>query len=389
MPSNTAAWITGRYAQLEVGPAPYPTPGPDQVVVRGHAVAVNPLDWVIQVAGPVAYRWLRYPTVLGSDVSGEVVEVGSAVTRFAVGDRVLGHAVGTDQDSNSPAEGTFQQYTVLLERMTSPIPDTLTHERAAVLPLALSTASAALFQSDLLGLRHPTVDAERTGEVVLVWGGSTSVGSNAIQLAVAAGYDVVTTASPHNSAHVLALGASEVFDHHSPTVVADLVAALAGRTVVGAVAIGSTSLPACVQVVAASTGRKLVVAASTPVSFEGLGEADRPRFALPRTMLRVAGKTIAQQVRARRAGVRTPFVFGTSVKHNEVSTAVYRDFLPAALAEGRYVASPEPLVVGTGLECLQEAMDVQRRGVSARKVVVSLAPDRGRPTGLRRAGPRS
>ncbi|GAB4081007.1 zinc-binding alcohol dehydrogenase family protein [Modestobacter muralis] len=373
MPSNTAAWITGKYAQLEVGPAPYPTPGADQVVVRGHAVAINPLDWVIQVAGPVAYRWLRYPTVLGSDVAGEVVEIGSAVTRFAVGDRVLGHAVGTDQDSTSPAEGTFQQYTVLLERMASPIPDTLTYERAAVLPLALSTASAALFQTDLLGLRHPTASPERTGEVLLVWGGSTSVGSNAVQLAVAAGYDVVSTASPRNHEHVRSLGAGQVLDHSSPTVVADLIAALAGRTVVGAVALGATSLPACVQVVAASTGRKVVVAASTPVSFEGLGDADRPRLALPRTMLRLVGKTVAQQVRARRAGVRTPFVFGTSLKHNEVSTAVYRDFLPAALAEGRYVAAPEPLVVGSGLECLQEAMDVQRRGVSARKVVVTLA----------------
>jgi len=372
MPSNTAAWIPRKYGRLEVGPAPYPTPGPDQVVVRSRAVAVNPLEWVIQVAGPVAYRWLSYPTVLGSDVAGEVVEVGSAVTRFAVGDRVLGHAVGTDEDSNSAAEGTFQQYCVVLERMASPIPDTLSYESAAVLPLAVSTAASALFQDDLLGLRHPTADPERTGEVVLIWGGSTSVGSNAVQLAVAAGYDVVSTASPKNYDHVRALGASQVLDYNSPTVVADLIAALAGRTVVGAIAFGATALPACVQVVAASTGREFVVAASTPVSFEGLGEPDRPRFALPRTMLRVGVKTVAQQLQARRAGVTTKFVFGTSLKHNEVSTAVYRDFLPAALAEGRYVATPEPLVVGAGLEHVQEALDVQRRGVSARKVVVTL-----------------
>ena len=51
MPTNTAAWIKTRKAPLEVGPAPYPVPGPDQIVVRGHAVAINPLDWVIQVAG--------------------------------------------------------------------------------------------------------------------------------------------------------------------------------------------------------------------------------------------------------------------------------------------------------------------------------------------------
>jgi NADPH:quinone reductase-like Zn-dependent oxidoreductase len=80
-------------ARLEVGPAPYTSPGEDQIVVRNHAVAIDPLDWIIQVDGNLAYRWLKYPTVLGSDVAGEVVEVGRAVTRFRVGDRVLGHAV--------------------------------------------------------------------------------------------------------------------------------------------------------------------------------------------------------------------------------------------------------------------------------------------------------
>ncbi len=58
MPTNTAAWTRARSAQLEVGPAPYTAPGPDQLVVRNQAVAVNPLDWLIQVAGSVVYRWL-------------------------------------------------------------------------------------------------------------------------------------------------------------------------------------------------------------------------------------------------------------------------------------------------------------------------------------------
>jgi NADPH:quinone reductase-like Zn-dependent oxidoreductase len=90
MPTNTAAWINAKRAKLEVRPAPYTSPGDDQIVIRNYAVAINPLDWIIQVAGNVAYRWLKYPTVLGSDVAGEVVEVGKAVTRFRVGDRVLG-----------------------------------------------------------------------------------------------------------------------------------------------------------------------------------------------------------------------------------------------------------------------------------------------------------
>ena len=372
MPTNTAAWITDRYARLEVGPAPHPVPTTDQVVVRNHAVAVNPLDWVIQLVGPLAYRWLDYPTVLGSDVAGEVVEVGAAVTRFRVGDRVLGHAVGTDKDSNRAAEGGFQQYTAVLERLAAPIPDALPYESAAVLPLGLSTAACALFQSDQLALQHPSATAEPTGETVLVWGGSTSVGSNAVQLAVAAGYEVVSTASPRNADLVRSLGAAEVFDHHSPTVVQDLVAAFTGRTLAGAVAIGNGSTEPCVDVVRSCRGRRAIAITSTPVSFAGLGEPDRGRLAVPRVMTRLAAATAATAVRARLRGITATFVFGTTLKANEVSAAVYRSFLPAALAEGRYVAAPEPLVVGTGLACVQEAMDVQRKGVSARKVVVSL-----------------
>jgi len=57
---------------------------------------------------------------------------------------------------------------------------------------------------------------------------------------------------------------------------------------------------------------------------------------------------------------------------NEVSRVIYEDFLPRALAEGRYVAAPDPFVVGKGLDSIQAGFDVQMKGVSARKVVVSL-----------------
>ncbi len=374
MPTNSAAWMRAKYGQLEVGPAPYTPPGKNQIVVRNHAVAINPLDWIIQVAGPVAYRWLTYPTVIGSDVAGEVVEVGEAVTRFRVGDRVLGHAVGTDKDSNTAAEGAFQEYTVVLERMAAAIPDTLSYESACVLPLTVSTASSGLFQKDQLGLKHPSANADPTGETVLIWGGSTSVGSNAIQLAVAAGYDVITTASPRNVDYVTSLGASQVFDYNSPAVVQDIVAAFQGRTLAGALAIGTGSAELCVDVVHACAGGKFVSIASTPVSFAGLAGEDRPRFALPRLLARLVAANVSLQMRTRPRGISSKFIFGTSLKDNEVSTAIYQDFLPSALAEGRYTAAPEPSVVGHGLRDVQNALDIQRKGVSAQKVVVSLAP---------------
>jgi NADPH:quinone reductase-like Zn-dependent oxidoreductase len=373
MPTNTAAWIKAKKARLDVGPAPYTAPGDDQIVIRNHAVTINPVDWIIQVAGNLAYRWLTYPTVLGSDVAGEVVEVGKAVTRFRVGDRVLGHAVGSDKDSNRAAEGGFQLYTVVLERLAAPIPDTMAFEDAAVLPLGVSTAACGLFQKDQLGLRYPTANATPTGETLLVWGGSTSVGSNAIQLAAAAGYEVITTSSPRNFEYVKSLGASQVFDYNSPGVVADIIAAFEGRTLAGAIAFGTTSAPACVRIVGACRkGNKFVSIGSPPVSFESLGDEGRGRFELARLALRFVTSNVALQVSARRRGVRSKYIFGTTLKANEVSAAIYRDFLPDALAEGRYLAAPKPSVVGHGVGDFQQAMDIQLKGVSASKVVVSL-----------------
>jgi threonine dehydrogenase-like Zn-dependent dehydrogenase len=97
MPSNTAAWFPAKYARLEVGPAPSTAPATHEIVVRNHAIAINPVDWAIPRLGGVGFGWIEPPTVLGSDVAGEVVEVGAEVSRFKVGDRVFGQALGASK----------------------------------------------------------------------------------------------------------------------------------------------------------------------------------------------------------------------------------------------------------------------------------------------------
>jgi NADPH:quinone reductase-like Zn-dependent oxidoreductase len=203
-PQNMALWLPKARGRFEVGPAPYIEPAADEVVVRAHAIAVNPIDAAPGFAYRVILPWLTFPAVVGSDVAGEVVEVGSEVTRLRPGDRVVGHAAGIERNRNRAAEGAFQLYVVLMQHMVAPIPDDLSFERAAVLPMAVSTAASGMFQQDQLALRLPTTDPKDRGETVVVWGGSTSVGSNAIQLARHAGYRVVATASPHNFDYSLA-----------------------------------------------------------------------------------------------------------------------------------------------------------------------------------------
>ena len=335
--NNLAAWQRRPGEPLSIGPTERPAVAPGEILVRNQAVAINPLDYILQ--DMAALPWLDYPVIAGSDVAGTVVAVGEGVDRFAVGDRVLGQAVGTTV--NQPAQGAFQQHTVVLAHMAAPIPDGMAATSAAVLPLGIGTAASGLYQSHHLGLRHPSADPQPRGETLLVWGASSSVGCNAVQLATASGYEVIATASPHNDTMVRGLGAGQVIDHGDPDVVEHVVAALRGKTLVGAFH-ATGNLAHTFEVMRQVEGRRFVTV-TLPLQMEP-----------PET-------------------VEAAAIAGTSLRDDEVGPMIYRDFLPAALASGRYVAAPPPKVVCRGLEAFQHAVDAQRAGVSGSKLVVDLS----------------
>ncbi|MEV1170627.1 zinc-binding alcohol dehydrogenase family protein [Nonomuraea sp. NPDC049784] len=349
---NTALWLPKRGARFEVGPAPYTPPAANEVVVRVRAIAVNPIDGIPGLLYRLALPWLTFPAVVGSDVAGEVVETGSGVTRLRPGDRVLGHAFGVEKSQNRAAESAFQHYVVLMQHMVAPIPDSLPFTQAAVLPLALSTASTGLFQQDHLGLAIPgepdlSNPVDRS-ETVLVWGGSTSVGANAIQLARNAGYQVVATASPHNFDYVRSLGAAEAVDRSSPTSVEEIVERIGGSPLAGTLAIGSRSLTKTITIAARTAGSKRIASAQ------------------PALFTRITGR------HARRLGVRVSSIWGGTLKDNEVGPAIYVSFLPTALSTGAYRAAPDATVVGHGLAHIPDALQQLKNGVSAKKLVVTL-----------------
>jgi NADPH:quinone reductase-like Zn-dependent oxidoreductase len=103
MPKNEAAWLVAEHEPLEVKVAPYTEPRAGEILVKNHAVAVNPVDWMIQYLGKRLFSWIEYPFVLGSDLAGEVVAVGSDVTHVKVGDRVLAMAAGAAKQRNRAA----------------------------------------------------------------------------------------------------------------------------------------------------------------------------------------------------------------------------------------------------------------------------------------------
>lgn len=351
-PSNQAAWLVGdKVSPLEVREAPYPVPEPNEIVIETRAVAINPVDYGVQLMGSNLFPFLTYPKICGMDLAGIVKEVGAGVTRFKAGDRVLAESDVLKKN----AGGAFQLYVVAQENMASHFPANVSFEQACVLPACLAVAAVGMFDKDMLALELPTLNPKPNGKTLLVWGGSTSVGSNGIQLGVAAGYEIITTCSPHNFEYVKKLGAAYAFDYNSPTVIPDILEVFEGKESAGALAIGNLS----------SAGIGVASGKAGKACLEIVSKAKGTKFVSLTMPVRFVEDSIPE-------GVGAKFVLGSSLKDNELGAKIFEDFLPKTLEEGRYLFAPEPLVVGKGLENIQEAYEVLKRGVSAKKVVVSL-----------------
>ncbi|KAG0653608.1 hypothetical protein C6P46_002380 [Rhodotorula mucilaginosa] len=346
MTKNVAAWIPKAKALLEVKEAPDWKVEKGEVLVEVHSVSVQPVDWKIQ---DYDFFVKEYPFILGTDVAGTVVEVADGVTNVKKGDRVLAHCsgLGTGQAKHSG----FQKYSVVSALLTSPIPDSVSFDEATVLPLALSTAAAGLYQRDHLDLPLPKADATKAeGKVVLVYGGSSSVGSAAIQLAVASDVAVVTTCSPANFDLVKSLGAAAAIDYRADSLVDDAVRAIeaAGSEFAG---------------VYDAISEKGTVEKSAEIASKAFGGKGKLHVA---TTLPPPEKVAD--------GVKAAGVFALDILFKEdarIAKAVYLDFVPKALQNGSLKPKPDPLVVGKGLEKVEEGLNVQKKGVSAKKVVVS------------------
>ncbi len=179
-----------------------PTPLSRDVLVKVHAIAVNPVDTKVRKPKD---KVETTPKVLGWDAAGEVIAVGDSVTLFKVGDPV--YYAGDITRSGCNAE-----YQLMDERIVGHKPHSLNFEAAAALPLTAVTAWEALF--DRLGITQDL--ASNQGKSILIIGGAGGVGSIAIQLAKkVAGLNVIATASrPETIAWVKNLGADEAINHH-------------------------------------------------------------------------------------------------------------------------------------------------------------------------------
>ena len=261
--ANRAAWLIGpKERPLKIDDAPMPTPKANEVVVRNRAVAINPVDWAIQATGMFP---ISYPFIGGHDAAGDITAVGSAVTNFKVGDRVVAFLDPTGKER--PSSGAFQLFFATGENAIAKLPDNVTYAEASVLPMGLGVAASGLFQTDTLALPFPQLNPVPTGKVVLVWGGGSSIGACAIQLARGAGLEVATTASGHNLEQMRSLGAKYVFDYTKQSVMDDVIGALQGVDFAGAFCaiIEPEVIRQCAQIAHKLGGNKFVANVRVPV----------------------------------------------------------------------------------------------------------------------------
>src|SRR5438132_10933303 len=185
-------------APMEITELARPEPGPGDLLVRVRAASINPLDYKIRSGGVKVLIPYSFPLILGNDLAGDVVAVGSGVTKFKVGDAIYSRL---DKDRI----GAIAEYALVRESAAATKPARLDYVQAASLPLVGLTAWQALIELARL----------QAGQKVLIHAGSGGVGTFAIQLAKHLGAQVTTTAGARNHALVRSLGADVAIDYQT------------------------------------------------------------------------------------------------------------------------------------------------------------------------------
>lgn len=181
--------------QILISNASLPPLGPDDLLIQVKAAGVNPLDNLIAHGDLKLVTPYKLPQILGNEFVGVVQQVGKNVAEFKVGDRVYGR---------NPLNniGAFAEELVVNQSAIAHVPEYLTDQEAASVPLTALTAIQAL---EVLQA-HP-------GQTLFISGGTGSFGAMAIPIAVARGLKVITSGSPQNQQRVEQLGVSKFIDY--------------------------------------------------------------------------------------------------------------------------------------------------------------------------------
>ncbi|MDD2341487.1 MAG: NADP-dependent oxidoreductase [Tolumonas sp.] len=188
----------GKSDQIDFADIPRPTIKDDELLVQVHAAGLNPIDCMIPKGSFKPILRYQLPITVGSDLAGVVLEVGSRVTRFKVGDAIFASLFDLPH-------GALAEFAVVPESAAAMKPASLDFVQAASIPMVGLTSWQALKEKAQL----------RAGQKVFIPAGSGGIGTFAIQLAKYLGATVATTTSTRNVDLVSRLGADEVIDYKS------------------------------------------------------------------------------------------------------------------------------------------------------------------------------
>ncbi|KAK7397777.1 hypothetical protein QQX98_012857 [Neonectria punicea] len=385
MATHLAAVSLAKGQPFELQTRPTPKPGPDEILIEVKSVALNPADGHMRGQGLFIST---YPTVIGFDISGLVLEVGDnvpvsdadqgpglffrpGITRVAAYAASFWRACGPDY-------GAFQERCLVPWQHAVPLLDEgISWNQAATLPVSVevplsawdamgiprvgeTTASSSAFATSSNGGTQKSKKDKR--EALLIWGASSSVGTMGVQTARLLREDadssfaaVYATAGAANLEYVGSLGADRVFDYKEPQVVDAIVsAAKEDGLVIRHCFLATGQLAPCQDVLKAflvnDQGRenqkaKIGSAPIVPPDAEDVNGVE--------TIFLMPSMDEGERL------VQFRYWMGTWLREN--------------LSKGTIRPSPEPTVVGRGLGAINAGLDVLLRGVSCTKLVVEVA----------------
>ncbi|KAJ5993476.1 hypothetical protein N7451_009200 [Penicillium sp. IBT 35674x] len=392
MATHLAAVSPAKGQPFELQTRPTPKPGPGELLVAVKSVALNPADAIMRDQGLFIPT---YPTVIGLDMSGLVLEIGENVPTGATNadsgptfrpgiTRVAAYSASVWK-SCDPDYGSFQERCLIPWQHAMPIlDDELSWNHAATLPIAVATPLSAW---DMMGITRlgeaitsvpdsagsvgsgTDIDGEKRKddmgkrEALLIWGASSSIGTMGVQTARLLREDpsssfaaVYATAGRVNTNYVKSLGADRVFDYKDPHVVDAIVSAAQEDGLV---------IRYCFLATGQLTPCQAVLKAFLEEDQEGERMMKRKIGSAPRVP--VDAKVVD--------GVETIFVMPSMVEEERLEQFRYwiGTWLRENLAKGTIRPSPELSVVGKGLGAINDGLDKLLRGVSCTKLIIEIA----------------
>ncbi|KAJ3051664.1 hypothetical protein HK097_007293 [Rhizophlyctis rosea] len=365
-PQHRAALIPSRGKPMQSVLQPTKSPKPNEILIRVHNAALNPVDYVCRDNG---FFMLSYPAVIGCDLAGVIEAVGSDLDghEWKVGARVLANGRAF-QEKGKPEYGALQEKVLVPVERVSLIPDHVSFEEAAALPLAVHTvfwgfAGMGLISPSTSWTIPQSFFTPPSKPAILIWGAASSVGISAVQISSYLGFTVYATASPKHHDYIKQLGAYRVFDYNDAKVVENIVMAVSedGATMAhGYLAIGSFAQ--CVETLSQlrpsslSPPSKMAFAGFQPLSASNV-------FHIARWSLFAAPK-----------GVEAKFVVPPSNEgeSKSLSRFIFGTWLRERLEKKEIVPAPKPRVVEGGLDGVDKALDELKKGVSGVKLVVKV-----------------